>query len=180
MSDNGSFMSSDWLGAFLIIAILFGGGFGFGGNRGGVPMPNFATVQDVNEAVNNQATQGGIRDVLLSSANNNYETARLIDNQTMFLSNQNNTNVLTAVNGFNAVNQNIAGGFADVRQSIAALGAQMNECCCSIKTMLLENRLQDTQIALQNEQNKAINAEQSQYLLSVMGKWTPVTATTTG
>lgn len=179
MSENGSFMSSDWLGAFLIIAILFGGGFGFGGGRGAVPMPNFATVQDVNEAVNNQATQEGIRDVLLSSANNNYETARLIDNQTMFISNQNNTNVLTAVNGFNAVNQNIASGFADVRQGMATLGAQLNECCCSIKTMLLENRLQDTQIALQNEQNKAVNAEQSQYLLSVMGKWTPVTASTT-
>lgn len=176
---ESSFMSSDWLGAFLIIAILFGGGFGFGGGRGAVPMPNFATVQDVNEAVNSQATQEGIRDVLLSSANNNYETARLIDNQTMFLSNQNNTNVLTAVQGFNAVNQNIAGGFADVRQGLATLGAQMNECCCSIKTMLLENRLQDTQIALQNAQNQAVNAEQSQYLLSVMGKWTPYTATTT-
>ena len=177
---ESSFMSSDWLGAFLIIAILFGGGFGFGGGRGGaVPMPNFATVQDVNEAVNNQATQEGLRDVLLSSANNNYETARLIDNQTMFLSNQNNTNVLTAVNGFNAVNQNIASGFADVRQSMAALGAQLNECCCSIKTLMLENRLQDTQIALQNEQNKAVNAEQSQYLLSVMGKWTPFAPTTT-
>jgi len=177
---ESSFMSSDWLGAFLIIAIRFGGGFGFGGGRGGaVPMPNFATVQDVNEAVNNQATQEGLRDVLLSSANNNYETARLIDNQTMFLSNQNNTNVLTAVNGFNAVNQNIASGFADVRQGMAALGAQLNECCCSIKTLMLENRLQDTQIALQNEQNKAVNAEQSQYLLSVMGKWTPYAASTT-
>lgn len=174
MSEN-SFMSSDWLGAFLIIAILFGGGGFFGGNRG--PVPNFATVQDVNEAVNNNSTQQGLRDVLLSSANNNYETARLIDNQTMFLSNQNNTNVLTAVNGFNAVNQNIAAGFADVRQQVAALGAQMNECCCSIKTLMLENRLQDTQIALQNAQNKAVNAEQSQYLLSQMGKWTPYTAT---
>jgi len=134
MSES-SFMSSDWLGAFLIIAILFGGGFGFGGGRGGaVPMPNFATVQDVNEAVNNQATQEGIRDVLLSSANNNYETARLIDNQTMFLSNQNNTNVLTAVQGFNAVNQNISSGFADVRQGMAALGAQLNEC---LKKILL-------------------------------------------
>ena len=177
---ESSFMSSDWLGAFLIIAILFGGGFGFGGGRGGaVPMPNFATVQDVNEAVNNQATQEGIRDVLLSSANNNYETARIIDNQTMFLSNQNNTNVLTAVNGFNAVNQNIAGGFADVRQGIAALGAQMNECCCSIKTLLLENRLQDTQIALQNAQNQAVNADQTQYILSVMGNWVPKSSTAT-
>ena len=179
MSENGSFMSSDWLGAFLIIAILFGGGFGFGGGRGAAPMPNFATVQDVNEAVNNQATQEGIRDVLLSSANNNYEAARLINNQTMFISNQNNTNVLTAVNGFNAVNQTLASGFADVRQGMATLGAQLNECCCSIKTMMLENRLQDTQIALQNEQNKAVNAEQSQYLLSVMGKWSPITTTTT-
>ncbi len=165
-------MSSDWLGAFLIIAILFGGGFGFGGGRGPAPYPvNVATVQDVSQAVDNQATQEGIRDILLSSSNNNYETARLIDNQTMFLSNQNNTNVLTAVNGFNAVNQNIASGFADVRQGLASLGAQMNECCCSIKTMMLENRLQDTQIALQNAQNQAINAEQSQYLLSQLGKF---------
>ena len=159
MAEN-SFMSSDWLGAFLIIAILFGGGFGGFGNRGPVVAPNVATVQDVNQAVDNQATQNGLRDVLLSSANNNYETARLIDNQTMYLANQNNTNVLTAINGFNAINQ-----------SLAALGAQMNECCCSIKTMMLENRLQDTQIALQNAQNQAINAEQSQYLLSQMGKW---------
>jgi len=172
MSEGGSFMSSDWLGAFLIIAILFGGGFGFGGGRGPAPYPvNVATVQDVSQAVDNQATQEGIRDILLSSSNNNYETARLIDNQTMFLSNQNNTNVLTAVNGFNAVNQNIASGFADVRQGLASLGAQMNECCCSIKTMMLENRLQDTQIALQNAQNQAINAEQSQYLLSQLGKF---------
>lgn len=167
---EGSFMSSDWLGAFLIIAILFGGGNFFGGGRGGVA-PNVATTQDVNDAVNNNATQQGLRDVLLSSANNNYETARLIDAQTMYLANQNNTNVLTAVNGFNAVNATLGAGFADVRQQIAALGAQMNECCCSIKTMMLENRLQDTQIALQNAQNKQVNAEQSQYLLGVMGKW---------
>jgi hypothetical protein len=176
---EGSFMSSDWLGAFLIIAILFGGGNFLGGGRGAMPMPNYATTQDVNDAVNNQATQQGLRDILLSSANNNYETARLIDNQTMYLSNQNNTNVLTAVNGFNAVNQTLANGFAEVRQGMATLGAQLNECCCSIKTLMLENRLQDTQIALQNAQNKAVNAEQSQYLLSQLGKWTPYSATTT-
>ena len=65
MSEGGSFMSSDWLGAFLIIAILFGGGFGGFGGRGPVgPLPNYATVQDVNQAVDNQATQEGIRDIL--------------------------------------------------------------------------------------------------------------------
>ena len=163
--ENSSFFGSDWLGAFLIIAVLFGGfggGFGFGGNN---------AAYDINSAINNQTVQQGIQNILLSSANNNYETARLIDNQTMFMTNQNNTNMLTAVNGFNAVNQNITGGFNSVNQNIANLGYKMDECCCAIKTMLLENRLQDTQIALQNEQNKAINADQSAYLLSVMGKW---------
>ena len=63
MSEGGSFMSSDWLGAFLIIALLFGGGFGFGAGRGPVMPPNVATIQDVTAAVDNQATQEGIRDI---------------------------------------------------------------------------------------------------------------------
>ena len=172
MTENSSFFGSDWLGAFLIIAVLFGGFGGFGLGGGGM------AAMDVNSAINNQTIQQGINglqqsisNVLLSSANNNYETARLIDNQTMFMTNQNNTNMLTAVNGFNSVNQTITGGFNSVNQNIANLGYKMDECCCSIKQLLLENRLQDTQIALQNEQNRAINAEQSAYLLSQMGKW---------
>ena len=185
MENNGTFFGSDWLGAFLIIAVLFGGfgGFGFGGNGA-------AAAVDVNAAINNQTVQQGLQNILLSSANNNYETARLIDNQTMFMTNQNNTNMLTAINGFNAtsqqitggfnsVNQNLASGFNSVNQNIANLGYKMDECCCAIKTMLLENRLQDTQIALQNEQNKSINAEQSAYLLSVMGKWVANAPSTT-
>ena len=123
---DGSFMSSDWLGAFLIIAILFGGGSFLGGGKG--VMPNVATTQDVNDAVNAQAMQSSMQNILMSSANNNYESARLINDQTMYLANQNNTNTLAAINGFNAVNQNMANGFAEVRQGIAALGAQMNEC----------------------------------------------------
>jgi hypothetical protein len=42
--------------------------------------------------------------------------------------------------------------------------------------MLLENRLQDTQIALQNAQNVAVNAEQSQYILSQLGNFVPKAA----
>ena len=162
--ENGSFFGSDWLGAFLIIAVLFGGfgGFGFGGNSAAV---------DVNGALATQSIQQSLGAIQLSSANNNYETARLIDNQTMYLMNQNNTNLVNAIQGFNTTTQAITSGFNSVNQNIANLGYKMEECCCGIKTMLLENRLQDTQLALQNEQNKAVNAEQSAYLLSVMGKW---------
>lgn len=178
MTENSSFFGSDWLGAFLIIAVLFGGfgGFGFGGGAG--------AAVDINAALANQTTQQALSSIQLASANNNYETARLIDNQTMFMTNQNNTNLLTAINGFNSVSQNIASGFNSVNQNIADLGYKMENCCCSIKTMLLENRLQDTQQALADARNQAVNAEQSAYLLSQMGKWyanapvTPAAVTT--
>ena len=168
MSEN-SFMSSDWLGAFLIIAILFGGGNFFGGNRG--PMPNFATTQDVNEAVNNQATQSGIRDVLLSSANNNYETARLVENQTMQLMNQNNTNLINAIQGFNNIGQQIMNQTNVLGSKLDQLGFQMESCCCSIKTLIKDNQIADLTNQLNQANNVAVNSAQSQYLLSQMGKW---------
>lgn len=171
MAEN-SFMSSDWLGAFLIIAILFGGGFGGFGGRGPVgPMPNYATVQDVNQAVDNQATQSGLRDVLLSSANNNYETARLIDNQTMYLMNQNNTNMINAVQGFNNVTQQIMNQTNVLGSKLDQLGFQMENCCCSIKTLIKDNQIADLTNQLNNANNAAVNAAQSQYLLGQLGKF---------
>ena len=163
-----------WIFAFLIVAVIFGwGGFG-GGNNSATAA--YATMADVNTAINNQSTQAALAAIQLSSDNNNYETARLIDNQSMSMMNQNNTNLLAAINGFNTVNQNIANGFSAVEQNIANLGYKMEECCCGIKTMLLENRLQDTQIALQSANTvNAINA-QSQYLLSQLGTYTPTAA----
>ena len=167
---ENTFMSSDWLGAFLIIAILFGGGNGlFGGGRG--PMPNFATVQDVNQAVDSQATQTGIRDVLLSSANNNYETARLMDNQTMYLMNQNNTNLINAIQGFNNVGQQIMNQTNVLGSKLDQLGYQMESCCCSIKTLIKDNQIADLTNQLNNANNIAVNSAQTQTLLNTMGKW---------
>ena len=170
MSEGGSFMSSDWLGAFLIIAILFGGGFGgFGG--GNAAAVGYATVQDVNQAVDNQATQTGLRDVLLSSANNNYETARLVSEQTMGLMNQNNTNLINAIQGFNSVSQQIANQTNVLGSKLDQLGFQMESCCCSIKTLIKDNQIADLTNQLNNANNVAVNSAQSQYLLSQMGKW---------
>ena len=174
---NESSFSGEWIFAFLIIAVLFG--WGRNGNDGGnATLAGYATMSDVNNAINAQTNNLNQQSILLSSANNNYETARLIDNQTMTMMNQNNSNLINAIQGFNTVNQNIANGFAGVNQNIANLSYHLDTCCCEIKTMMLENRLQDTQIALQNAQNVAVNAEQSQYLLSQLGKFVPTSATT--
>lgn len=166
-----------WLFVLIIIVVLLGAGGGglFGGNN--AALAGYATATDVTNAINSAFSQQNSQNILLSSANNNYETARLIDNQSMAMMNQNNSNLLAAINGFNATNQAIANGFNSVNQNIANLGYKMDECCCSIKTMMLENRLQDTQIALQNQQNIAVNQNQTEYLLSVMGSWAPKAAT---
>lgn len=177
MNETG--FGGGWLSVLVILVVLFGmggGGFGFGNNAA---MAGFATAADVNNsinaAVNNQSLQNSLNSALLSSANNNYETAQLINQQSMNMMNQNNTNLLAAINGFNAVNQNITNGFNSVNQNIADLGYRMDKCCCDIKTTLLENRLADAQAALVTSQTaNAINA-QSQYLLSQLGSFVPTT-----
>jgi hypothetical protein len=165
-----SSFNGGWIFAFLIIAVIFGwGNGGFGGNN--AAMAGLATTAEVQNSINAAMASQNAQNILLSSANNNYETARLIDNQSMMMTNQNNTNLLTAINGYNSVAQSLAAGFNSVNQNIADLGFKMENCCCSIKTMMLENRLADTQQALADARNVAVNQAQSEFLLNTMGKW---------
>ena len=168
-----STFSGGWIFAFLIIAVIFGwGGAGVGGNN--AAMAGFATINDVNNAINNQSVQQALNAGVLSSANNNYETAQLINNQTAAMMATQNSNLVNAIQGFNQVSNSMAAGFANVSSQIADLGYRMENCCCGIKTMMLENRLQDAQAALlQSQTVNAING-QSQYLLSQLGTYTPV------
>ena len=155
---TSSFFGSDWLGAFLIIAVLFGGfggGFGFGG-RGG----NYATPEYVQDVVNNQSTQTGLRDILLSSANNNYETAQLINGQTNSLMQQNYANQVNVIQGFNAIGA-----------KLDQLGFQMENCCCSIKTQMLQDKYEALESKYLVAQNDLSNAAQSQYILNALGRF---------
>ena len=140
----------DWIGVFLIIAVLFGGNGGlFGGGN-----------QAMQDAINNQTTQNSLRDVLLSSANNNYETAMLISNQTRDYMQSNYTNQINVVQGFNAI-----------QAALAGISNQIGSCCCEIKSTLLQDKYDAAIRELAKVQNEATNAAQSQYLLSTMGKW---------
>ena len=138
----------EWIGVFLIVAVLFGWG-GLGGNR-----------ESVQSIVDNQSTQAGLRDILLSSANNNYETAMLIAQQNLVNQQQNNTNQINVIQGFNSINQTLAG-----------ISTQLGNCCCEIKTQLLQDKYDNALRELAKAQADASNSAQTQYLLSVMGKW---------
>ena len=152
------------------------GGNGFG--RG--PMPgNYATTEQVTAGLNNQGVQSQLQQIALSSANNNYETARVVSDQTNQILQQNNTNLINAIQGFNQVNQNLTNQTNVLSQQIQALTAQLNDCCCSIKTQMLQDKYEATQAALNAAQNNISNYNQSQYILGQMGRYVAWTASGT-
>ena len=152
---GGSFI---WIFGLLILLGLFNGGFGgWGGDR---VIPDVATKEFVLNAVDNQSTQAQLQQIALSSADNNYQTAQLIQNQTRDMMQQNYTNQINVVQGFN-----------QIQSAIAGLSTQLGTCCCEIKTQLLQDKYDDAMRELAKAQNEAVNSAQSAYLLSVMGKW---------
>lgn len=163
---NNSFF---WVFALLLLG---NGGFGWGNNNRG----NYVTQQDLSSQLSSQSIQNQLQQNALLSANNNYETARLISEQTNQMLQQNNTNLINAIQGFNQVNQNISNQTNVLSQQIQALTAQVSSCCCEIKTQMLQDRLSDTQAKLVTAQNAIDNANQSQYILGQLGRfvaWTP-------
>ena len=172
MDNSTGFGEGSWIFGLIVLLGLFGGfGNGFGGNNANAA---YATMADVNSAINNQSVQQGMAAIQLSSANNNYETAQLINNQTNAMMNQQNSNLINAIQGFNQVSSNIANGFANVSSQIADLGYKMETCCCSIKTQMLEQRLADKEAELVASKNANAIFAQNQYLLSQLGTYTPV------
>lgn len=171
LSDRGNMFGDSaffWIFALLILA--GGGNFGFGGNG------NYVTQADLSAGLNAQTTQNQLQSLAVETANNNYETAQLISAQTNQMLQQNNTNLINAIQGFNTVNQNMMQLNNQLAQQIAQLGYHMDQCCCEIKTQMLQDKLDSTQAALVAAQGTISNANQSQYILGQLGRfvaWTP-------
>lgn len=166
MRDNDAFGgNSSFMWIFALLILMYGGNFGFGGRGPGGP--DLATADQVNQGfTNNQLQQ-----IALSSANNNYETAQLINAQTNTLMQQNNTNMINAIQGFNQINLSIQNQTNVLAQQLQALQAKMDSCCCEIKTQMLQYRLDDATAKNVSLEGQISNYNQSQYVLGQMGRW---------
>lgn len=183
LTGNNGMNGGSWIW-FLLIFVLLGWG-GYGGGRGAAPNPmpvNVATQTDVQNAINNQTINNGLNQIALSSADNNYQTAQLVNAQTTALQQQNYANQINALQGFNSVNQTLQGGFNGVSQQLSAqtnalqmqlnqLGYQMDQCCCSVKTQMLQDRLDDRNRQVVELQNDLSNMRQTQTLLGTSGRY---------
>jgi hypothetical protein len=138
-------------GFFWVFALLllynggFGGGYGYGANA--------LTQADLAASQNAQTNQF---------------TLQNIQSQ---LNDMNNTNMINAIQGFNTVNQNIQNQTNVLSNQIQGLSAQLNECCCSIKTQMLQDRLDEAERRNVVLQNSIDNANQSQYILGQLGRF---------
>lgn len=157
--DNGFF----WVFALLL---LNNGGFGGYGSRG-----DYVTHTDLSVSQNAQTEQMMLNNLGTQLADQNYQNAMLVSNQTNQMLQQNNTNLINAIQGFNTVNQNIQNQTNVLGSQLQQLSAQMNECCCSIKTQMLQNRLDEAERRNVVLQNSLDNANQSQYILGQLGRF---------
>ena len=142
---------------FWVFALLLLGNGGFGwGNRGG----DAVTSAELTSQITGSQIQSQLQQIALSSANNNYETAQLINQQTGQLVAQNNTNLINAIQGFNSL-----------QQQISALGAHLDTCCCSIKTQMLQDKLDEANAKIVAQQNEISNNAQTQTILNTLGRF---------
>lgn len=140
---------------FWVFALLLLGNGGLYGNQQGVVTPSELTSQ-----INGSQIQTQLQSIALETANNNYETAQLINGQTNALMQQNNTNLINAIQGFNSL-----------QQQIANLGAHLDTCCCEIKTQMLQDNLDRANATIVAQQNEINNDKQTQTILNTMGRF---------
>lgn len=125
---NGDGWGMNGLGgifALLILLGIFSGGFGgFGGNNNGVNALN-ADMQRGFDQQNTMYQTGNI----LSAVTNG--TA-----QTIAASTANASNAITAIKDGNA---SLIREFGTVENALTSLAGQMQECCCGVKTQVMQS-----------------------------------------
>lgn len=190
-NNGGMFGDGGWGGAFWIFALLLLNNGGLGGyNRGGVTEGELAVSQNqqTQQIQLNQLSEQ-VMNSQLQAANNRFDMAQLITQQTSQIQNQANAYEINAIQGFNnlglqimnhtnQIGSQLTNGFNQIGQTLQAMSAQQEQCCCKILTQMLQDRLSDAQALNVAYRGQIDNAAQTQTILNTMGHWTANTTST--
>ena len=73
--------------------------------------------------------------------------------------------------GFHGVDNALCAGFNAVNQNINNLSYQMQQCCCDLKTTMLQDKYDQVLRELNQAQGVIANTSQSQYILGQLGRY---------
>lgn len=179
MGENSGLSSSDVLaltrdgdgfgganGFFWVFALLLLNNGGWGGNNN-----NYVTDTDLAISQNAQTQSMVMSNIQQELANNRFDLAQSIGQQTDTLINQNNANMINAIQGFNNLGMQLTNQTNTLSTQLMQMSAKMDECCCSIKTQMLQDRYDDERAKNVALQNALDNANQSQYILGQLGRF---------
>ncbi|MBO7450914.1 MAG: hypothetical protein J6U54_11165 [Clostridiales bacterium] len=164
-NNDGGFMG-DGMGAFWIFALLLLNNNGWGGNN-----KNYVTEGELAASQQGQTNNLMLSNLQQQVAGSQYATAQAINDQTNFLMQQNNTNLVNAIQGFNNIGLQITNQTNQLSSQLQQMSAQMNDCCCSIKTQMLQNRLDDANAKIVEQRNEISNLQQTQTILNTLGRF---------
>ena len=152
-----------WL---IAIGAMFGGGGWFGGgNRDTV------TSSELQASQNAQTNALMQQNIVENIGQTKYDIAQAITQQTNTLEQQNNTNLINAIQGFNNLGLQITNQTNTLASQIQMLSSQLASCCCEIKTQNLQYRYEDERAKNVTLQNALDNANQTQYILNQLGRF---------
>lgn len=141
----------------IIILILFFLIFGFGGwsNNG-----NGNLSADMQRGFDTQSIISKLDGLSSGLCDTAYENARLIEQ-----------NTVTNMQGFNQTQMGMMQGFNGVQESINNLSHQMEQCCCNLKTQMMQDKYDELNRDYQQALGAITNATQTQNILSSLGRF---------
>ena len=169
LADRNDGMFSGGNAFFWVFALLLlnNGGFGgWGSNNSGL-----VSQADLAASQNAQTQQLQMQGISSQLAQNQFDLAQVIHEQTDTMINQNNSNLINAIQGFNNLGLQITNQTNTLAASIAALDSKLSSCCCEIKTQMLQDRLDEVERKNLQLENALNNANQSQYILGQLGRF---------
>lgn len=164
LQDRGGMFNGDGMAFWIFALLLLNNGGGFGNGNG-------VTNADLNASQNAQTQQLQMQGLSDQIANNKFDIAMAINGQTAELAAQNNTNLINAIQGFNSLGLQITNQTNVLAQQLMSMDAKMTQCCCEIKTQMLQDRLSDAQAKIVAQQAEISNDKQTQTILNTLGRF---------
>lgn len=79
--------------------------------------------------------------------------------------------LMAMMNGFNNVNSSLCQGFGGVQESINNLSHQMEQCCCNLKTQMMQDKYDALKTQYDQSLQAISNSVQTHNILSQLGRY---------